>query len=297
MRHMDPFDGLTSDLAPPADDESYDVTDAGEWGEGLLLAMFRDDFALLMERRRPGDSPTVSAAESVADVIAAGLPSRYGPLVDLRTAVPDFIHSVAYELLDGPVTFDVEYFRRPGTDHPVMFRLLRRWEAAASQHTRLHPLPAGAPESVQFDLPAATRTLLTKARPLWIAAGRSSDTAVRFTGDASIGYDFDYQQRSISEYVLQRTWDIGWDGRGTFSDGLLDPMKVALRLRFVRLQITVRDHLLGQLQTHLRAVGDALHADFTLTFDGLSREDDVRAAERSLQAGDAKISDLLRLQP
>jgi len=64
----------------------------------------------------------------------------------------------------------------------------------------------------------------------------------------------------------------------------------------VSLQIRTRDHLLQQLQTHLDDVGAALHADFSLTFTGFSNESDVVAAQRLLERGDTKISELFRLQ-
>lgn len=296
MRRFDRFEGLISDLAENTDGEPYAPTgdvEAG-WGEGLLLSMFRDDFAQLMQRRLSGHSPIVSATEGVADIIAAALPTHFGPLADLPTAVVDFIHSIAYQLLDGPVTFDVEYFRRTEAAHPVMFRFLPRWHWSQPPPTRLLQLPGGAPAAVRFDLPAKTRKQLNAARSVWAAAGLPTITAAGLIGEP--GYDFEFQRTATNQSVLQSTWDIGWDGRGTFTDMLLDPMQIALRLRFVRLQITTRDHLLQQLQAHLRDVGASLQANLSLTFTGLSSESEVAAAERSLKDGDTKLSDLLHLQ-
>ena len=299
MRQTDSFEGLVGDLAMPPHGEFYSGAgdDVSAWGDGVYLGMFRSDFALLMHRGRPSEDAVVAAVKTAtADIIAAGLPNRYGPLADLRTAVPDFIHAIAYELLDGAVTFDVEYFRRPNADRPCMFRFLPRFNGAVAP-ARLQPVPDGASEAVRFDLPTATRDLFDGARPLWVAADRSSDVAMRFIGEAGIGYDFDFQHTSIKQYVLQQTWDIGWDARGTFSDILLDPMKAALRLRFVRLQIQTRSHLLHQLQTHLDAIGAALQQDLSLKFVGLRSEADIAKAERALQAGEANIVDLLHMQP
>lgn len=296
IRNRDRYEGLIGDLAEDtaeAHNASTDDVEAG-WGDGLLLSMFHDDFAQLMPRGISTDASRISASEGVADIIAAGLPTHFGPLVDLSTAVGDFIHSVAYQLLDGPVTFDVEYLRRTAAEHPVMFCFVPRWSATQPPRTRLLPPPDGAPAAVRFDLTAETRKRLDEARPVWAAADLPTNTAMRLIG--APGYDFELQRTATNQAVLQSTWDIGWDGRGTFTDMLLDPMRIALRLRFVRLQIRTRDHLLQQLQTHLDDVGAALQADFSLTFTGFSNESDVAAAERSLELGDTKISELFRLQ-
>lgn len=296
MRRRDRFEGLIGDLAEDPAGEQGAPTDDVEagWGDGLLLGMFRDDFAQLMPRGISSDASTISASDDAANIIAAGLPTHFGPLADLPTVVGDFIHSVAYQLLDGPVTFDVEYLRRKEAEEPVAFRFLPRWGTAQLSRARLLPLPNGAPSAVRFDLAAKTRNRLNDARPVWAAADLHTNTAVRLIG--APGYDFEAQQAATNRAVLRSTWDIGWDGRGTFTDMLLDPMRIALRLRFVRLQIKTRDHLLQQLQTHLNDVGAALHADLSLTFTGLSNEGDIAAAERSLERGDTKISELFRLQ-
>jgi hypothetical protein len=295
-RRGDRFEGLISDLAEDSDGDqeapTHDV-EAG-WGDGLMLSMFRDDFAQLMPRGIPRDASTISASDDVTDIVAAGLPTHFGPMADLPTAVADFIHSVAYQLLDGPITFDVEYLRRTEAEHPVMFRFVPRWGTKPSSRTRLLPLPDGAPATVRFDLSVKTRKRLDEARPIWATADLPTNTAMRLIG--APGYDFEVQRTATNQAVLQSTWDIGWDGRGTFTDMLLEPMRIALRLRFMRLQIRTRDDLLKQLQMRLHEVGAALQADLSLTFTGLNDESDITAAERSLQRGDTKLSELFRLQ-
>jgi hypothetical protein len=114
-------------------------------------------------------------------------------------------------------------------------------------------------------------------------------------GEEDIGYSATDEILTKDLALAEVSRHIGWDMRAMFSgrDTFLEYHTTVRRLRFERFLANFRTTLVEQLNRYLVQIGKVVGEDGQLVLKGLPGEDDVAAAEESLQLGEKDFKDLL----
>ena len=253
------------------------------------------------------------SSEDVEELILDALPTYHGPARTLHDGLREFGQLAAQELLDGPVVLEIDIYTDESGDAKA-FRLdfipnptywesfgrPRQWVPAPAGGKRrggLHYRELDASRVVKFDLGRRTRRDIRRALKALSLADSLQSAAfgmVTSTGSAE-GFDFETQRSLVAAETRKRTHAIGWDGRGLYTEGMLEPYPVWRRLRFARFQGVVRAVVVEGIQEAIDRAGKTLGFQARIVLDGLLSDTDLDEAERALQDGSRSLVDLTRL--
>ncbi|MGX1163461.1 hypothetical protein RKD54_004451 [Pseudarthrobacter sp. SLBN-100] len=156
--------------------------------------------------------------------------------------------------------------------------------------------PLNSKNLVVVSLPSPWARRSSRMVSLLREVGSQISVATDFlTGEHGRNSGFDYKAHGelINDHVLMRTRAIGWAGRNTFSEGMLDPEKAWRAIQFARFQILVRDTVLGGLQEAIDRAGLAIGYTAKLELSGVLDSEDLDECEAELQSGTRRILELI----
>lgn len=257
--------------------------------------------------------------ENVSSLIINAIPGRGYRHWQLSDAFRDYVQSASQFLVEGDLFLEISYFRDPRStsDKPVAFRveflfpeMIRR---RLGTYRHLAPVGDQVEEPVRWSykpldrkrlvvgsLPRDTRRYLANTLRLVRAADGDLDVMSAFTSGrygAKTGFDFNTYRRQVSDIVLTGSRQIGWTGRGLFTEGLLDPMKAWRAIQFARFVAQVRDVALGALQSAVDRAGAEIGFRAELMLTGVLTYEELNGYEQDLQRGTRPMAELFTPTP
>lgn len=318
----DPFEGLfgRDELQHHRRQEAANLQDRRSRHklEGANVRMFLDDLSRALPYgggQNAGFSVDLRTPDAaVRELIVNSLPVRGYRTWDLVAALRDYLESAVWYLVEDKLLLEIGYFWE-GEDrasNPVSFEIqfldprlvTRRFgryrhlvaERTESGRVRWRKERLDRSRIVVAEVPHGTRRELDRTLDVL----RASDEAISVMTDFTVGkyglqsgFDFTTYQKVSNEIVLRATRAVGWDGRGTFSDGLLDPQKAWRALQFARLQVEVRDIALRALQHALVLASEEIGFEAAFSLSGVLTASDVDEMTGELASGTRPIVELI----
>lgn len=105
-------------------------------------------------------------------------------------------------------------------------------------------------------------------------------------------YNFAKHQRERSELFAEVTQPVGWNVRGLFKEGHLEPYDVWRQIRFLEFKVRVRDSIMDRLNAALAEIGQRIGFEVSIELSGLPTLRDVESAKEDLKLGRRGLSDL-----
>ena len=268
-------------------------------------------------------------AREVAELIAAALPSEYGPRYDIEGAVSHFIEEAAQLLVwYGRAFYEIVFEYEEG-EKPVGFRITH------IQDNCIHDAAAfcwqflPAARSGSFDFSDATEKAapnlfhrfvwISKSRMLTIKmpselggrrlmlrtirtlaqASRSAlpELAIAEANESSpkSGYDFTIHRRLTEMIVARATRSFGWPMRGTADETSLEFYRLYRNLLFENAKVIIRDHILDALNNALARVGKVMGFKAEISLLGVRTRKECEDALRDIQSGKLQIGDAWKM--
>jgi hypothetical protein len=276
------------------------------------------DFVIPYDLGR-GDGPSTRVVGPDAD--------RARPLIEdavsdrdrtrsLSDTLRHFVSSTAqYLVIAGPVTYEIDYLRPAGAppDRPTSFRLElvlpgtlgKRQDrpiqyvpaafGAPQDETGLHYVELDPATLVTFeldqDLEGPVRKMVAFLRAANVQQGAEA-VLMEQSIAGTLPYNFSQHQRERSELFAKITQPVGWNVRGRFKDGHLEPYDVWRQLRFLEFKVRLRNSIMDRLNATIREVGSRLGFEASLELAGLPTLEDVEAAKEDFWLGRRGFSDL-----
>jgi hypothetical protein len=250
----------------------------------------------------------------VEELITAAIPATYYHHNRLSEAVREYVQNALWYLAQGKLYLEIEYFRPAGspTEAPVAFRLellrpdfvqnrlgkYRYWSPSAeSNEEEVHwAREKLVPEAlIVVTLPRRLRHELDRAIRIISAADQDLAVMHEFTIGKyakNSAFSLNSYQRLSNDIVLRETHAIGWDGRGLFTEGMLDPMKIWRAIQFARLEAKLRDVALQGLQSAIDRAGKTIGFRAALRLSGVLTESDLDRLEADLEAGSRPLAEM-----
>lgn len=278
-----------------------DVAKSLPYGRG-----FDEGFQLALTPKSP----------AIEELVLNAMPAQfYGP-TGLADAFRRFLLPATFDLLRGKLYLEIEYFHK-GSVHdgkPVAFRIhilpldsVSKRFGKYRQAVEIKPDVADKSGSWVREPLDAKRLVVVRlpspwaghaSRTLALLSEVSSQTSVAtdfITGEhgANSGFDYTAYGELMNDLVLKRTKAIGWAGRNTFLDGMLDPEKAWRAIQFARFQIVARDAVLNGLQEAVDRAGLAIGFTAKLVLSGVLDSSDLDRFETELQSGTRRILELI----
>lgn len=323
--YNDPFEGLIGDRSHRFLGDPHSVPNGPRWlvdppDPSGNEYMFVDDLrthSLPYGRGLDGgfDLRLDTDDHRVAEMIINAIPAPLYRHNDLSDAFRDYIEMALTLLSRGSIYLEIEYYREPDepNSRPVAFRLEALspeliqtkfgktfyWQPTVdqngeSEHWTREPLdPARV---ITVALPRDLRRTMDRALKIIQIADQDLDVMQRFTlGKQGRGSGFDLQeyQRRSRNIVLRETREIGWSGRGFFSEGLLDPMKAWRAIQFAHLVARLRDIAQDGLQTAIARAGHEIGFEATMSLSGVLTQTDLDRLQIELGNGVTPMAELL----
>lgn len=318
----DRFEGLQSSkrsltwIDAQGDDAYNERVSRTREAGGMYGRMLAEDLSYLF----PFDSGPVGGFTAVLDPssdeveqqILDALPTCHGPARTLHDGLREFGQLAAQELLTGPVVLEVDIYSNdsgeakafridfiPNPTYWESWGRPRQWvpaQAGGKRRGGLHYRELDRSRVVKFDLSRQTRREVRRAlRALSLADKLQSAAFDMITSDGQAeGFDFEAQRALVAAETRKRTHAIGWDGRGLYTEGMLEPYPVWRRLRFARFQGVVRAVVVDGIQEAIDRAGKFLEFRARLVLGGLLSDTDLDKAEQALQEGSRSLVDLTR---
>lgn len=145
-------------------------------------------------------------------------------------------------------------------------------------------------------LPMVRRREVSRAVRVLAAANSRHAIAARLQFRPGLPYDFARHMREERAILAAGTNQIGWHGRGLFTDEQLEPYRLMRELRFEHLQAELREVIMQGINAALQQAGRELAFEAQLTVAGVPTVDDVRVQMSRLKEGvgpDVSINDVL----
>lgn len=253
---------------------------------------------------------------AIEELVLNAMPAQfYGP-TGLAEAFRGFLVPATFDLLRGKLYLEIEYFYRGCVPDgkPVAFKIhilpldsvskrFGKYRQAVELQTDgvdkargwvREPLDSKRLVVVSLPSPWARQT----SRMLTLLSEVSSQTSVAtdfLTGEhgPNSGFDYTAHNEMINNLVLKQTRAIGWTGRDTFLEGMLDPEKAWRAIQFARFQSVVRDAVLNGLQEAVDKAGLAIGFSARLVLSGVLDSSDLDHLETELQSGTRRILELI----
>ena len=248
------------------------------------------------------------------ELILNALPSSHYSHYQLSEAFRDYIESALWHLVRGNLYLEIEYFRSTGspTSPPVAFRIgildadrvekhfgkLYYWVPGSGlgdgntawSRERLDPNTL-----VAVALHRKTRRTLDRALRTVRVADQDLDVMQSFTlgrHGTDSGFDFKTYHRHANDLVLRATREIGWAGRGLFTEDLLDPMKAWRAIQFARFVTRLRETAVSGLQQAISVAAAEIGFEAYLSLTGVLTETDLDQLEKDLREGTRPIAEM-----
>jgi hypothetical protein len=234
----------------------------------------------------------------------------------LTDSLRHFVTSTAQHLvIAGPVTYEIDYLRPTGAapEHPTSFRLELVAPGTMAEHegrpiqyvpaafggpqdeTGLHYVELDSATLVAFrldpDLEAPVRKMIT-----FLRAANSQQGAEAILMEQSVTgrspYNFAKHQRERSELFAEVTQPVGWNVRGLFKEGHLEPYDVWRQLRFLEFKVRIRDSIMNRLNAAIAEIGARIGFQVSIELSGLPTLQDVENAKEDLRLGRCGLSEL-----
>lgn len=319
----DPFAGLKGSSRgrwwiDDGADEAYAKRVAkGASPGGMYRHMFVEDLTHLFPFRSNGNEAfRVALNPTDADVhelILDALPTHYGRARTLEEGLRDFGEMGVFELVDGPLVIEVEFFSDADGNPARAFRLnllpnvtmwrsrrgLRQWvpnDASPHRFGQLHFVDLDPDCMVVVDLPRSARRIMKRSLEAFGAVDALHQASVDLTTAQPPVRGFDvraHRERSDS-FARRASRDLGWDGRGLVMDGMAEPYVVWRRLRFARFRSIVLEAILRGLQEALIVAGERLGFVAAVELDGVLTSHALDAVEREFQTGSRSLMEISR---
>lgn len=281
---------------------------------GLHAGMFMEDLSQVIPYDsaiyRPFEVNLVPYDEGVERVILDAIPGDYGPPRTLKDGLRAFAERCTWDLLAGAVTLEVELFRDT-KGVPRAFRLhvvpaelhgrrrgrrIRYVPSTQSPltHRHLHYVELDPSRLVVISLPRSHKKTLDRALRAFAAADSQQRLPISFlTGQRTVpGFRVEAHKEAVNARVLSATRELGWDGRGIFTDGMLEPYRVWRQLRFARFEVAVRAPIIAGLQEAIQVAGEAIGFDARIEVTGLLTVQELDEAEAHLANGTRSLTAL-----
>lgn len=253
---------------------------------------------------------------SVQELVLNALPAHTYGHTRLTEAFRQFLVYTVFDVVRGHLYLEVEYFYKDGGDKgkPVAFKVhvlprgsvfkrfgkYRLVDGIGSEvpdeagHVRKAVLDPKNLVVVSLPSPWARRALRTMSLLSDVSSQMSVATDF-LTGEYghNSGFDYNAHRDLVNDLVLKRTRDIGWAGRDTFLEGMLDPEKAWRAIQFARFQIVVRDTVLAGLQEAVDRAGRAIGYTAKFELQGTLDSANLDEFEADLQSGKRGIYELI----
>ena len=105
-------------------------------------------------------------------------------------------------------------------------------------------------------------------------------------------YKFAKHQRERSELFAEVTQPVGWNVRGLFKEGHLEPYDVWRQIRFLEFKVRVRNSIMDRLNAALAQAGLRIGFEASIELGGLPTLQEVANAKEDLRLGRRGLSDL-----
>lgn len=267
-----------------------------------------------------GDSPSARVIGPDSDrarpMIEDAIISDRDPARSLTDGLRRFVSSTAqYLVIAGPVTYEIDYLHPSGAapERPTSFRLQLVAPGTVAEHhgqpiqyvpaafggpqdeTGLHYVELDPATLVTFrldpDLEAPVRKMVAFLRA---ANGQQGAEAAimeqSVTGQSP--YNFSEHQRERSELFAKVTQPVGWNVRGLFKEGHLEPYDVWRQIRFLEFKVRLRNAIINRLNATFAEVDRGLGFEASIELSCLPTLQDVENAKEDLRCGRRGTSDL-----
>jgi hypothetical protein len=285
--------------------------------------MFLEDASSLLpygNGRNEGFTATINGSDTTRTVplITQALPSEFGSqslqhrLRDFFSSAADlilaygqahyelvYVHRGAEEAAGPPDAFRIELIP-PGTVHSRRGQLVQYVPPhAAQKHTRkgVGIIPLDPETTIEFRLASDLAKQVRHVLQVLEVASAHVLAQARMLGDPTSGelrIDIAERRRQADRILARATAPIGWDGRGLFRSGQLEPYMVWRQLKFLGFKIQLRETILDRLNAAITTVGHKLNFTARIELGGVPTLDDVRKYQQDLTDGHQNLSDLLR---
>lgn len=99
-------------------------------------------------------------------------------------------------------------------------------------------------------------------------------------------------KEAVDAHLRSETRELGWDGRDSFTDGMLDPHRVWRDLQFARFQLAVRAPIIAGLQEAIYIAGQVSGFDGRIEVNGLLTAQELDEAATHLAKGTRSLTAL-----
>ena len=253
---------------------------------------------------------------AIEELVISALPAQSYGRDRLAEAFRGFLQSATFDLVRGKLYLEIEYFPADPIKEgePATFKIhilpsdsivQRRGKLSqavaveteangAAGHWSQDPLDHECLVIVQLPAPLArdARRAIALLREISSQASVATDFVTGEHGQES-GFDFKAHGELLNNLVLNTTRAIGWTGRGTFLEGMLDPERAWRAIQFARFQVAVRDTVLAGLQDVVDKAGATMGFEAKLTLSGVLTSMDLEHLEADLEHGRRPILDLM----
>ncbi|MEU1970521.1 hypothetical protein ABZ477_02595 [Microbacterium sp. NPDC019599] len=260
-----------------------------------------------------------SGDPDVAKLIHDALPSHSYRHWRLADSVRDYVDSALWHLVDGNLHLELQYFAHPSASEskPSAFRVeivdaervVRRWGryaylgagngrpssssgASEPQRDGKQLIVAALPKTLRHTVDAALGLIRAEDADFKVAS-----SFVLGEHGADSGFDFGTHRRMSNEIVLRGTRGIGWVGRGTLSEDLLDPEKAWRAIRFARFAGQLRDVAVAALNEAIGRAGTRIGFEGAIELTGILTRRELDELEAELAAGTRPIAEIIFPRP
>jgi hypothetical protein len=130
----------------------------------------------------------------------------------------------------------------------------------------------------------------------WLGARQYPDFLVPSLDEpeaSRVPYDFERFREAQERALGASTRPMGWNARGLFDRTQTGYYYCARELRFQRLKITLRDHIVSRLNWALERAGQQIGFQARVLLEGLPTLSDVVRAEELLAAGETSFKEII----
>lgn len=253
--------------------------------------------------------------DKTQELILNALPSSPYRHYRLSEAFRGYVESALWHLARGHLYLEIEYFRPADSpaSAPVAFQvkildadLVQRrfgkhyyWVPEPTleygktgwSRERLDPNTL-----IVVTLPRSARRTLDRAIRAIKVADQGFEVMQEFTlgrHGVDSGFDLNTYRRNTNDLVLRATREIGWAGRGLFTDDLPGPMKAWRSIQFMRFVTRLRELAFHGLQQVIGVAAAKIGFEADLSLSGVVEETDLDQLEKDLREGTRPISEIL----
>lgn len=252
----------------------------------------------------------LSEGSDVEELIVRAIPSPYSGANSLTQSFRHFLQIVTFDLVWHRLYLEIEYFYSDKSEagRPSAFKIHVLPYGSISNHfgrhyrhytdefgrrsssllSRKNLLIVRLPSKISRKVRKAI-SVLRHANSL----GSVASSLLTGRDGAAHGFDANAYNQLHNDLVLKETREIGWAGRDTFLDGMLDPDKAWRAIQFARFQVIVRNTALSALHEVVNRASREIGFIASMQLSGVMTEEILSRMETDLQDGTRPIIDLI----